>query len=83
MAMGRIGAVVLVAAAVSGCAVFPSGTHDAYSVYGNPVSPTPAPGYRVQCQTLVYGPTFLLFNGVTAVCQQVIPPPNAVVSVRG
>lgn len=83
MAMGRIGALLLVAAAMSGCAVFPSGSFDAYSVYGNPVSPTPAPGYRVQCQTVVVGPSFLLINGTTAFCRQVVSPPGDVVSVRG
>lgn len=83
MAMGRIGAVMLVAAAVSGCAAFPGGTFDAYPVSGNPVSPTPAPDYRVQCQTVVYGPNILVFGGTTAICRQMILPPEAVISVRG
>ncbi len=53
-----------------------------YPVYGNPVNPTPAPGYRVECST-VHGVDFLLLPGAFSACRQIIVPAEVVVTARG
>ncbi|TDR94810.1 hypothetical protein [Enterovirga rhinocerotis] len=61
--------IALLSAAVAGC----SGS--SYPVYGNPVNPTPAPGYRVVCDTWRV-PSH-------AACSQYVVPAEAVVRTRG
>ncbi|MBV9076055.1 MAG: hypothetical protein JO048_01040 [Methylobacteriaceae bacterium] len=45
-------------------------TDDPYPVSGNPVNPTPVPGYAVQCQSEP-SPFSFAFNDYLTACQQV------------
>lgn len=69
-------------AALGGCALSPPMTGQAYPVYGNPVNPTPAPGYRVICTTTPAA-TYLFDQNFGASCYQEIAPVEAVISTRG
>ena len=69
-------------AALSGCAAYPVSTDDPYPVYGNPVNPTPAPGYRVECRT-VPGIAYPLFNDFYSGCRQIIGPDGRVIVTKG
>jgi hypothetical protein len=72
------------ALALSGCAISPLTTDHPYPTYGNPVNPTPVPGYRVVCRS---APEigYPLFHNFTTACRQVIVPGSeqVVVRVRG
>ena len=74
-------AVAGLAVATAGCAVSPLTTDAAYPVYGNPVNPTPAPGYRVPCRS---APDlgYPLFDNFTTACSQVIAPDHTSVVIR-
>lgn len=69
----RLLVVAGLAAAAAGCAISPLTSDDPYPVYGNPVNPTPAPGYRVVCRS---APDlgYPLFDNFTTACRQVIVP---------
>lgn len=75
--------VLLAAAAASlgGCAAFPLSGDDPYPVYGNPVNPTPAPGYRVRCNT-VPGIANVLFDDYYSGCHSYIGPDGQLVVVQ-
>lgn len=68
--------------ALGGCALTPPMTGHPYPVYGNPVNPTPAPGYRVIC-TSTPGATYLFDQNFGSSCYQVILPAEVVISTRG
>lgn len=70
------------AAGLGGCALSPPMTGHPYPVYGNPVNPTPAPGYRVIC-TAVPGATYLFDQNFGSSCYQVVPTTDVIISTRG
>ena len=68
--------------ALSGCAgIVPGMTDAAYPVYGNPVNPTPAAGYRVECVSV---PTFVypLSRTFVSGCRQELAPTYERVVIR-
>lgn len=77
----RLAIASLLAAGVAGCAVSPLTVSRPYPVRGNPVNPTPAPGYRVVCGT-GQGLDFLIFPVRIGHCEQVIVAPAAPESIR-
>lgn len=82
--LARLTIAALLAGTTAGCAVSPFTVSRPYPVSGNPVNPTPAPGYSVVCGT-GGGVDFLLFPVRTAHCEQVIAPviEREVIRVRG
>lgn len=74
-------AAAILAVATAGCAVSPLTTDAAYPVYGNPVNPSPAPGYRVACRS---APDlgYPLFDNFTTACSQFIVPEHRDVVIR-
>ena len=77
----RLAIAGMLAAGTAGCAVSPLTVSRPYPVHGNPVNPTPAPGYRVVCST-GEGLDFLLFPVRTGHCEQVIVAPAALEGIR-
>jgi hypothetical protein len=69
----RLTIATMLAAGTSGCAVSPFTVTRPYPVYGNPVNPTPAPGYHVVCGT-GYGLGVLMFPSRISHCSQEIAP---------
>ena len=78
----RILKLVLVLAGASALAGCVSSTDYAYPVTGDPVNPTPARGYKVQCQTVPTIPNMFGDDHETG-CQQIIPPASAVIVAKG
>ena len=73
---------VLVLAASSALAGCVSSTDYAYPVTGDPVNPTPARGYKVQCQSVPTIPNLFGDDHITG-CQQIIAPASAVIVAKG
>lgn len=82
MRMSRVGLAALAVLAVAGCADLPLTTGSAYPGTGNPVNPTPLPGYRVRCETAP-SVTNYAFDDYYSVCHEYIGPDGQVVVVRG
>jgi hypothetical protein len=79
MPMLKLLAVLAAAGALAGCV---SSTDYAYPVTGDPVNPTPARGYRVQCRSVPTIPNLFGDDHVTG-CRQIIGPARDVIVVKG
>ncbi|MBM0205245.1 hypothetical protein JNW90_21025 [Micromonospora sp. STR1s_5] len=75
----KLVAVLATAGALAGCV---ASTDYAYPVTGDPVNPTPARGYRVQCQSVPTIPN-LFADDFNTGCQQIIGPARAVIVAKG
>ena len=78
----RLTIATMLAATTAGCAVSPFTRSPPYPVYGNPVNPTPAPGYRVICGT-GQGLDVLHFPARIGHCVPDVAPPAEVIAARG
>ena len=78
----RILKLVLILAAAGALAGCVSSTDYAYPVTGDPVNPTPARGYKVQCQSVPMIPNLFGDDHITG-CQQIIAPASTVIVAKG
>ena len=78
--LARLFLVAGLSGALGGCLNI--ATADPYPVYGNPVSPTPVRGYRLECESQ-RSPTYWLTSDFLTGCRQVIDPAAPVVRARG
>ncbi|NNM72271.1 hypothetical protein [Enterovirga aerilata] len=75
----KLAPVLAAAGLLAGCV---SSTDYAYPVTGDPVNPTPVPGYRVQCDSVPTVPNLFGDDHVTG-CRQIIGPASDVVVAKG